>query len=679
MLINNNRKLMNGREINNESNLKNNEDIIRNKLQFFFEKKYNLEKIGSKYYEDLKSLNKLSTLQKVLENRFHQIEEISHQKCFKCRFKLLQELDNRSNTPDKISNFHEHYHSNLTDENIRSKTPEIQINKKRKIKKTHDKNKEHSFFQVNTFSGNNTNNNKSNNKIHDDIKNKKENLKINTENTYKKVFTTMEKSPNKLKKINNNLLYKNKTINNKERAITPTLEIKKKKRLIKNEFDMIQNNKKNKSYVELAYKKKIHKTNKSEDNINKNGIIGTIDKIKSTVNGINQSLNLIENINNTVKRKRSNSYLEKSVDNKKEKKVVNSINNNKINDIQNQNIGHQKNYLTERIDYKINPTKNSHFKITSEINNSNKPKNISSINLYSKKDYIKEKNRENNNQGYSKLSLKVKRIKENYKINEYRIEKDFKNKKEKNNDKIDNEKNKKYDDYINLISNSEKNNIFNVDSLENINRKVSNEIKLNQMKNQNIMNEKIENKINNNNEIIGKDKNKLLQNEQIKQIKKEEKKNKYIECFICLLKSGFLLPKKSFYLTTYSNQILSKFPLKELIKNTILNLENNYNKLNIYISKYNINQFEEPLKFNEKSIEKLNLISQNDEINLCSKSQPFIIINLFTILYIILDENYLEIPTKTLIINLYQTIFPKFKIKSISKNIYLNIKKKIYF
>ena len=39
MLINNNRKLMNGREINNESNLKNNEDIIRNKLQFFFEKK----------------------------------------------------------------------------------------------------------------------------------------------------------------------------------------------------------------------------------------------------------------------------------------------------------------------------------------------------------------------------------------------------------------------------------------------------------------------------------------------------------------------------------------------------------------------------------------------------------------------------------------------------------------
>ena len=45
----------------------------------------------------------------------------------------------------------------------------------------------------------------------------------------------------------------------------------------------------------------------------------------------------------------------------------------------------------------------------------------------------------------------------------------------------------------------------------------------------------------------------------------------------------------------------------------------------------------------------------------------------------ILDENYLEIPTKTLIINLYQTIFPKYKIKSISKNIYLNIKKKIYF
>ena len=52
---------------------------------------------------------------------------------------------------------------------------------------------------------------------------------LNIENTYKKVFTTIEKSPNEFKIINNNWLYTTKTINNKERIITPKLEIKKRK------------------------------------------------------------------------------------------------------------------------------------------------------------------------------------------------------------------------------------------------------------------------------------------------------------------------------------------------------------------------------------------------------------------------------------------------------------------
>ena len=77
---------------------------------------------------------------------------------------------------------------------------------------------------------------------------------------------------------------------------------------------------------------------------------------------------------------------------------------------------------------------------------------------------------------------------------------------------------------INFISNSEKNNIFNIDSLENINRKVSNEIQL------------------------------------------DEK-------------------------SEYNEWKTRKFKLMEFIKKTILNLENNYNNLNIYISIFqNINR-----------------------------------------------------------------------------------------
>ena len=44
-------------------------------------------------------------------------------------------------------------------------------------------------------------------------------------------------------------------------------------------------------------------------------------------------------------------------------------------------------------------------------------------------------------------------------------------------------------------------------------------------------------------------------------------------------------------------------------------------------------------------------------------------INLFTIIYIILDESYLQIPTANLIINLSQTILPKLNAHSISKYI----------
>ena len=48
-------------------------------------------------------------------------------------------------------------------------------------------------------------------------------------------------------------------------------------------------------------------------------------------------------------------------------------------------------------------------------------------------------------------------------------------------------------------------------------------------------------------------------------------------------------------------------------------------------------------------------------------------INLFTIIYIILNENYLEIPTQSLILNLSQVILKKYNVNSISKNILIYI------
>jgi hypothetical protein len=60
-------------------------------------------------------------------------------------------------------------------------------------------------------------------------------------------------------------------------------------------------------------------------------------------------------------------------------------------------------------------------------------------------------------------------------------------------------------------------------------------------------------------------------------------------------------------------------------------------------------------------------MTEKEEIDLCCKMQSKEIINLFTIIYIILDESYLQIPTANLIINLSQTILPKLNMYSLSK------------
>ena len=75
--------------------------------------------------------------------------------------------------------------------------------------------------------------------------------------------------------------------------------------------------------------------------------------------------------------------------------------------------------------------------------------------------------------------------------------------------------------------------------------------------------------------------------------------------------------------------------------------------------------------YTNKTFEGIQNITEKEEIDLCCKMQSKEIINLFTIIYIILDESYLQIPTANLIINLSQIIMPKLNIYSISKsNIY---------
>jgi hypothetical protein len=61
----------------------------------------------------------------------------------------------------------------------------------------------------------------------------------------------------------------------------------------------------------------------------------------------------------------------------------------------------------------------------------------------------------------------------------------------------------------------------------------------------------------------------------------------------------------------------------------------------------------------------LYLINKDDETYLTTKSQSKNILNLITIIYIILNENYMKIPTQNLIIHMANTLFKKYNVDSI--------------
>ena len=77
--------------------------------------------------------------------------------------------------------------------------------------------------------------------------------------------------------------------------------------------------------------------------------------------------------------------------------------------------------------------------------------------------------------------------------------------------------------------------------------------------------------------------------------------------------------------------------------------------------------------YTQETFKGIKKITEKEEIDLCCKIPSKEIINIFTIIYIILDENYLQIPTANLIINLSQIIMPKLNVGSISKLIFNKI------
>lgn len=147
--------------------------------------------------------------------------------------------------------------------------------------------------------------------------------------------------------------------------------------------------------------------------------------------------------------------------------------------------------------------------------------------------------------------------------------------------------------------------------------------------------------------------------------------NKKEQCLLLLIKSGFLSINKKISLVSSIPMLYKEISLPSLLKEKISYIETVLHKITDFISKHDITQFNKLLIFSSTTQSSLNLIKKEDEYVLSHKIQPKEVLNLFTIIYIILDENYFKIPTQNLILNLVNVLLKKYNVDSISKQYYI--------
>jgi hypothetical protein len=123
-------------------------------------------------------------------------------------------------------------------------------------------------------------------------------------------------------------------------------------------------------------------------------------------------------------------------------------------------------------------------------------------------------------------------------------------------------------------------------------------------------------------------------------------------------------------------KFLTNFPIKNLLLEKISQVEKKINLIDQENEKYFndltvnnlINKMFTPSKTAQNG---LTFVNKAEEEILCKKEQPEEILNVFRIIYIILNINIDEIPNNKLIDNLINSVLPSIKVDSLSKFIFL--------
>ena len=140
-----------------------------------------------------------------------------------------------------------------------------------------------------------------------------------------------------------------------------------------------------------------------------------------------------------------------------------------------------------------------------------------------------------------------------------------------------------------------------------------------------------------------------------------------------VVNSEMLELKNRYLIASTVPKIKTNFNFKGLINEQIKSLEVSLNKFETDYAKY----FDDPTvsyliskMFNPSKTAQngLTFVTKEEEAILCRKDQPEEILNVFRIIYIIINEDFEPVAPNKLIDNLINVVLPKIKVENLSKN-----------
>lgn len=145
------------------------------------------------------------------------------------------------------------------------------------------------------------------------------------------------------------------------------------------------------------------------------------------------------------------------------------------------------------------------------------------------------------------------------------------------------------------------------------------------------------------------------------------------------LKTRFLDNKQRYNLIISHTELLNSIKPNHILFDKITDIENNISSIENQNEKYFSDptvdaMVNKPFTPSKTAQNGLTFVTKDEENNLCKKEQPEEILNVFRIIYVLVNHKYDDIPPQKLIDNMINVILPNLKIENLSKNL-----KNLYF